>query len=378
MDFPQATFLSSPSGSRADATAWELHHGYKRGKLVRVRNGVYLPAEQWLSINGWERYALTTASLAIRGESPVFCRETGLLLWGLKLAGLPQTVEYLTRHPDQVGRAAPPRLYGDRGAVEKLGKQIAPDLSMLPTGFRDAKRLGTRTGNWSVVSERLGLRLRVQDFDGLLIDTIHRLPFHNAVAVLDQVLPQECAHPTSVARKPVARKPLSRKPAAPYIRSAEHLAGLCALLPKSAQRERMAAALAFADHRSESVGESFSRAVIAQLGFEVPDLQFRVMGPSGEVARTDFHWPKRNLVGEFDGRIKYTRARELSGKSIEEVVAEEKAREDRIRALGYGLVRWEWDELTRPERLAAKLLRAGAPRAPANSYRPKRGLPAQI
>ncbi|WP_426302333.1 hypothetical protein [Arthrobacter sp. R-11] len=353
MEFPEATFRSSPTGSRAGATAWELHHGYKRGTLIRIRHGVYLPAEQWLSVNGWERYALTTASLAVRGETPVFCRETGLLLWGLKLAGLPQTVEYLTRHPDQVGRTAPPRLYGDRGAVEKLGKQVAPDLSMLPTGFRDAKRLGTRTGNWSVVSERLGLRLRVQDFDGLLIDTIHRLPFHNAVVVLDQVLPQDCGRPTSVARKPVA----------PYIRSAEHLAGLCALLPKSAQRERMAEALAFADSRAESVGESFSRAVIARLGFEVPDLQFHVMGPYGEVARTDFYWPRRKLVGEFDGHMKYTRARELSGKSIEEVVTEEKAREDRIRELGYGVIRWEWDELTRPERLAAKLLRAGVPRA---------------
>ncbi len=358
MEFPEATFRSSPTGSRAGATAWELHHGYKRGKLVRIRQGVYVPAEQWLSVNGWERYALTTASLAVRGESPVFCRETGLLLWGLKLAGLPQTVEYLTRHQDQVGRTAAPGLYGDRDSAEELRKRVAPDLSMLPTGFRDAKRLGTHTGNWAVVSEKLGLRLRVQDFDGLLTDTIHRLPFHNAVAVLDQVLSQQSA--------------------APYIRSQEHLSGLCVLLTKAAQRERMTAAVAFADHRSESVGESFSRAVIAQLGFEVPDLQFRVVGPYGEVARTDFHWPERKLVGEFDGRIKYTRARELSGKSIEEVVAEEKAREDRIRALGYGVIRWEWDELTRPERLAAKLLRAGVPRAPANSYRPKRGLPAQI
>ncbi|OFI37564.1 hypothetical protein BIU82_18995 [Arthrobacter sp. SW1] len=373
MEFPQATFLSSPSGSRADATAWELHHGYKRGRLVRIRHGVYLPAEQWLSVNGWERYALTTASLAIRGESPVFCRETGLLLWGVKLAGLPQAVEYLTSHRDQLGRAAPPRLYGNRDAVEKLGKQLVPDLSILPTGFRDAKRLGTSAGRWSVVSDRLGLRLRVQDLDGLLSDTIHRLPFRDAVVVLDQLLPKK-----PVAHEPAHQASVHHKPAAAYMRSVEHLAGLCSLLPKNAQRERMSAALTFADSRSESVGESLSRAVIAELGFEVPELQFRVMGPFGEVARTDFHWRQRKLVGEFDGRIKYTRARELSGKSIEQVVAEEKAREDRIRALGYSVVRWEWDELMQPGRLATKLLRAGVPRVPQNSYRPKRGLPAQI
>ena len=343
MEFPEATFLSSPSGTRAGATAWELHHGYKHGHLVRIRHGVYLSAERWLSINGWDRYALTTASLAVRGESPVLCRETGLLLWGLSLARVPQTVEYLTCHRDQVGRTPAPRLYADRDSMDTFRKGFAPDLSMLPTGFRDAKRLGTSTGNWAVVSEKLGLRLRVQDFDGLLRDTLHRLSFSDAVVVADQML--------------------SERADAPYLRSKSHLGELCALLPKAAQRERMATAVAFADHRSESVGESFSRAVIAQLGFEVPDLQFHVMGPSGEVARTDFYWPQRKLVGEFDGNMKYTRARELSGKSVSEVVAEEKAREDRIRELGYGVIRWEWDELTRPERLAAKLLRAGVPRA---------------
>jgi hypothetical protein len=347
MEFPHATFLSSASGTRAGATPWQLHRGYTRGSLVRVRQGVYLPAEQWLSGTGWDRYALTTASLAVRGESPVFCRETGLLLWGLGLAGIPQTVEYQTGRRQELGRAPAPTLYGNRDAAEELKGRVAPDLSMLPTGFRDARRLGTSTGNWSVVSQRLGLRLRVQDFDGLLSDTLHRLPFPDAVVVADQVIPAESGSARAGQR---------------CARSSEQLAALCGSLSKSAQRERTATALAFADPLSESVGESYSRAVISMLGFEVPELQFRVIGPSGEVARTDYHWRGRKLVGEFDGLMKYTRARELSGKSAAQVVTEEKLREDRIRELGYGVVRWVWDDVMHPEHLAAKLLRAGVPR----------------
>ncbi|WP_162943755.1 hypothetical protein [Arthrobacter celericrescens] len=255
-------------------------------------------------------------------------------------------MEYLTGRRQMLGRSAAPSLYGNRDALEELKARVAPDLSMLPTGFRDARRLGSSTGKWSVVSRRLGLRLHVQDFDGLLADTLHRLSFPEAVVVTDQVIPAERGSARAGER---------------CTRSKEHLAALCAALGKGAQRERMAAVLAFADPLSESVGESYSRAVIAKLGFELPELQFRVLGASGEVARTDFHWRERKLVGEFDGLMKYTRARELSGKTAAQVT-EEKLREDRIRELDYGVVRWVWDEVMNPERLAAKLLRAGVPR----------------
>jgi hypothetical protein len=57
-----------------------------------------------------------------------------------------------------------------------------------------------------------------------------------------------------------------------------------------------------ADERSESVGESRSRAAIALAGLPEPVLQWEVAG-----FRTDFGWPDHCVVGEFDGEIKYGR-----------------------------------------------------------------------
>jgi hypothetical protein len=67
-------------------------------------------------------------------------------------------------------------------------------------------------------------------------------------------------------------------------------------------------AAAFADGRAESVGESFSRVVIHELGLPKPDLQVRVCRASGAlVGRCDFGWEHLRTLGEFDGKIKYGR-----------------------------------------------------------------------
>jgi len=49
-------------------------------------------------------------------------------------------------------------------------------------------------------------------------------------------------------------------------------------------------------------------------------------------------------------------------------VYREKLREDRIRALGHGFVRWSWADVDNPDRLRRKLLAAGLrPRNSGNS-----------
>lgn len=77
------------------------------------------------------------------------------------------------------------------------------------------------------------------------------------------------------------------------------------------------------------------------------------------VARADFGWPKLRTLGEFDGRSKYLRLRD-KGETIEEAVIREKLREDRLRDLGWQVVRWIWAELFRPEVIAERLHRAFA------------------
>lgn len=123
------------------------------------------------------------------------------------------------------------------------------------------------------------------------------------------------------------------------------------------------AALAFADRRAESVGESISRVRMAEVGLPAPGLQFEVFDRFGIwVARTDFCWRERRVVGEFDGKVKYDR-REAE---VAEVVMSEKRREQAIRDAGWWVVRWGWEDLSDREAFRRRILQAFAS-APASS-----------
>jgi hypothetical protein len=114
----------------------------------------------------------------------------------------------------------------------------------------------------------------------------------------------------------------------------------------------------FLDTRSESPGESVSRVRMHLDGLPAPELQQEIHGPDGRViARVDFLWRERRLVGEFDGRVKYGRLLR-PGQSAEDVLFEEKLREDRIRDEDYGVVRWTWPDLQERYLLRDRIRRA--------------------
>ena len=129
------------------------------------------------------------------------------------------------------------------------------------------------------------------------------------------------------------------------------------------RRRRAERVIEFADPRSGSAGESFSRTLMAEHGFPAPVLQQRFDDVRGLIGFVDFYWPDFALVGEFDGLVKYRDAAMRDGRSAEEIVIAEKLREDRLRALGSGCTRWTWSTLQRPGALAAQLRGAGLPTA---------------
>lgn len=134
-------------------------------------------------------------------------------------------------------------------------------------------------------------------------------------------------------------------------------------LPRAPRgRDRSARVAAFADARAGSPAESVSRCMMHALGFEAPELQQEFRDADGLIGYADFWWPSLGLIGEFDGLSKYTEPRYLRGRSPSEVVVEEKIREDRLRALGFRVVRWLWDDIHSPQRLAVVLERAGLTR----------------
>ncbi len=96
----------------------------------------------------------------------------------------------------------------------------------------------------------------------------------------------------------------------------------------TAAGRKILAALAFADPMSGSAGESYSRA----LGVE-----------------------------------KYVKPEFLKGRTVSRAVVEEKKRENRIRATGFSVVRWDWADLKEPGKLERMLAAAGVPRRRARS-----------
>jgi hypothetical protein len=116
-------------------------------------------------------------------------------------------------------------------------------------------------------------------------------------------------------------------------------------------------AVEFADPRSMSVGESRSRVAMARLGVATPVPQWPVVGPGGRVFGTaDFGWPEHGVAGEFDGFAEYGR-RSRPGQVPADVVFAEKRREDAMRTVLRGFVRWTWAELDDFAAVATRLPR---------------------
>lgn len=111
------------------------------------------------------------------------------------------------------------------------------------------------------------------------------------------------------------------------------------------------------DGRSESYAESKSRVIMFEHGLPMPDLQAVIATPDGFEARVDFLWEESGVIGEFDGQQKYGRLLR-DGELPADAVFREKIREDRLRELGYIVIRWVWDDLLHPERLVARIRRA--------------------
>lgn len=118
----------------------------------------------------------------------------------------------------------------------------------------------------------------------------------------------------------------------------------------------------FLDPRSESPGESVSRVRMYRDRVPKPDLQRELYDGDGRVvARVDFYWDEFRTAGEFDGEIKYGRLLK-PGQRPEEVVFDEKVREDRVRDLDHEMARWIWDDCWRRGVIRDRVLRAFARR----------------
>ncbi|MCZ2858079.1 type IV toxin-antitoxin system AbiEi family antitoxin domain-containing protein [Blastococcus sp. VKM Ac-2987] len=294
-----------PLRLRRDAVAagWsddELARAVRAGELARLRRGAYV--DTVLPAAPAARHALLVQATVAQLRRPaVVSHQSAAVLLGLPLWDVPLDRVHVTR---------PPGSWHDRSRV----------LCCHVARMRDDELV---------------------DVDGVLVtgpvrtmlDLARSLPHEAAVVALDAAL-----HRGRLALDEL-RTRLFDIAGSPGARSA-------------------ARAVAAADPRSESVGESRSRVILQRWQLAPSALQFEIRSGSGAlVARTDFAWEDAGLAGEFDGRVKYGRLLR-PGQEPGDAVFAEKLREDAIRDEQWGVVRWIWAELAVPHRLAAKVRRA--------------------
>lgn len=151
-------------------------------------------------------------------------------------------------------------------------------------------------------------------------------------------------------------------------------------LQKRKQFRHVLEVLSLADPRSESGGESVARAMIIALGFEVPELQAEYSDPMepGRHIRADFKWtlPDGSVVlGELDGRQKYTDPTMTNGKDVVDVLREERLRESRLTLSGARIMRFSFNDACDAWYFTHLLDSYGVPRAAERLYRGTLGDP---
>jgi hypothetical protein len=278
----------------------ELSRLVRAGELERLRRGAYVAGTLPADVADVHRL-LIRATLAVLRRSAVVSHQSAAVLHGLPLWDTPLDRVHVTREPN-------------------AWHHVSRVLHVHVAGLRDDE-------------VTLVDGIRVTSPIRTALDLARSLPHEAAVVTLDAALYGGLLSHADL------RLRLMDIVGTPGSRAA-------------------ARAIAFADERSESVGESRSRVILHRWGLPASGLQFEVLRSDGSsIGRTDFVWEEQRLVGEFDGRIKYGRLLR-PGQTPGDAVFEEKRREDEIRDEGWGVLRWVWGELAVPHRLAGRVRRA--------------------
>ncbi|MFC0624207.1 type IV toxin-antitoxin system AbiEi family antitoxin domain-containing protein [Kribbella deserti] len=306
---PQLRALAARQGnvfSRAQALACgysddQIKYLVANRSWRRIRHGQFAEAVDRTHLPPWGRRAAEHLEAvhallnSLTPESVAISHQSALLLHQLPVFGL----DVSTVHVTKLNR----RIQAMPGVSCHRGDLTAPDLM-------------TVDGVLMTTPARA------------LVETGCRAPFETTVVAADAALGRGKAQPQELER---LLKDTVFWPGSPTMR----------------------AAMRFADGRSESVGESRLRVLMAAQGLPEPELQVEFADAMGPFARVDFYFPEFRTVVEFDGLVKY-------GDAAAEVVMREKAREDRLRALGLEVVRVTWADLSSPEALAERIRAAFA------------------
>ncbi|MCZ2836488.1 hypothetical protein [Modestobacter sp. VKM Ac-2985] len=297
---PLPRLVLRPQALAAGLVDDEIRRRRRRGQWSTLQRGAYLVAPTALPQRARHLLAVR-ATLAGLRQPAVVSHGSAAALHGLPLWGLALRQVHVTRRP--------PARSADENRLRSHVARLGEDDVVLHGG------------------------IAVTSVARTVVDVARTVPFAAALVVADAALAQRMTTPAELMT----------------------VLHACAGTPGTRSARRV---LLAADARSESVGESRSRALMIDAGLPLPDLQVDVRRPDGRlVGRTDFGWQHERLLGEFDGRVKYGRLLR-PGQDAGDAVFEEKRREDALRDEGWTVVRWVWDDLATPDALVSRWLRA--------------------
>lgn len=264
----------------------------QRAKVIhRVRHGAYVDAQAWASADPQDRHRMVThaALLTHRPGSVVLSHTSAAVMHGLALHRPDLRRVHLT-------------------VVDGTASRTTADLAYHQGSVMDSDVVH-REGAAVIEPVRASLEAAA------LADT------ESAVVVLDSALSQRHADHASLW---TTYERMKRWPGT----------------------LRLQVAVRLARPGAQSVGESRTRYLCWRARVPEPVLQHEVVDGSGNVVGvSDFWWPDRRLLGEFDGAVKYgryLRPGELPG----DAVFREKRREDKMRELtGGSMIRFVWADL---------------------------------
>lgn len=293
-------------------TRQQLARAAQAGSHQRLAVGAYLPTEIWEALDPQQRYLARVRAVAeTRKDRPVLSHWSAAAIHDLPIIGDWPRGVHITVNPTSGGRS--------RNGVVKHSLQL---------GDED-----------------------VEEHDGLLVTSIAR-------TVLDIAAASNFLSAVTVIDHALRIDRFGRTP--PLVSKAELWQMWEARLPFGGHA-RSSAVIEFGETKADSPLESVSRVNMQVIGCPRPELQSAFSDYLGFIGETDFHWPEFHLVGEADGDRKYLDEAYRSGRTVEQVMIDEKVREDRLRAVPLGVSRWRWKTAINPAALRAKLSSAGLP-----------------
>ena len=284
------------------------------GRERRVSLGVYLPEPAWAASTDAERYLLRVRSIATtRKSDPVFSFWSAAVVHGLPILGPWPSDVHVT-----VGRAGGGR---SSGQLVRHATPLRPHDVTRVEGIRLTSVARTVV---DLASTRDSASAIVLADAALHVDRLSGVAPSTTRDALDDVYRW---------RTPFAGSRRARK------------------------------VLASAVESSDSPLESVSRLNMGRSGLPRPVLQQRFDDYRGLIGFSELFWPAYRLVGEADGRAKYSDPRYRKERTLEQVLLDEKVRGDRLRAIGLDITRWGWDIGANAEGVAPPLMVAKPGRA---------------